>query len=743
MEHLATDVLLLFRVTALAAFGALALVAAARAPRSGAGGWWAAGAFTALSLVLLQGLVPDDVELPVLLRTTQILLLLTFPYLLLRFTGSFRRLPHWLEIPAGLAAVAALLSTALLPPLPEEPPLPSWAVVYVTAVLAYWVFVSSVTVVRLWTAGRGQPTVARRRMRLMGVATAALAVALLLAGAGLGAQALMLDVAVQAAILASAVAFGLGFSPPRAVRMSWSQPERERLQNATMDVLKATSIDDLARALLPPTAAIVGGAGAALVDPAGTVAASYGSAPRVGTNLPQGEPTDPGVVPLQIVPLGDDRGHLVVWTSTYTRFFGLEELGLLTTMAAVAGLALQRSSLLAEEREQRLVLERTQQEAEHARQEATQANLAKSEFLSRMSHEFRTPLNAILGFGQLLELSELSDEDEEAVGHIVKAGRHLLALVNDVLDLSRIEAGAMTISLEPVHTGELLDDATALIRPLADARSITLVVRPENCDAYIRTDRQRCRQILLNLLSNAVKYNHDGGEVQVLCERRGSDQLRVSVRDSGPGIDPARQQRLFEPFERLGAEGSGIEGTGLGLALTKQLVHAMGGEIGVTSATGEGSTFWIDLPLTEQPAETPQADPPSAPAVSGRRTLLLVEDNLTNLRLVEAMLRRRPEISVLPAMLGQLALDLASEHRPDIVVLDLHLPDLSGREVLNRLQSDPRTRHIPVVVASADASPGRVRQLREEGAFDYVTKPLDVHRFLEVVDAALEQSERA
>jgi signal transduction histidine kinase/CheY-like chemotaxis protein len=742
MEHFAADLLLAFRLVALAAFCALAVVAAARAPRSGLGGWWAAGAFTVLSLVLLEGLVRGRVELPDLLLTAQILLLLTFPYLLLRFTGSFRRLPHWLEVAAGLAAAAALLATALLPPLPEERPLPTWAVIYLPAVLGYWFFVSSVTVVRLWTAGRGQPTVARRRMRLMSVATAALAVALLLAGVGRGADALLLDVTVQAAILASAVAFGLGFSPPRPIRMWWSQPERGRLQTATSAVLGAATVDDMAHALLPPTTGIVGGTGAALVDKSGTVAASYGSAPPVGTHLPPEQPSDPAAAP-QIVPLGDDQGHLVVWTSTYTRFFGVEEIGLLSAMAAIAGLALQRSTLLAEEREQRAVLERTQQEAERARQEATRANLAKSEFLSRMSHEFRTPLNAILGFGQLLELSSLSDEDEEAVGHIVKAGRHLLALVNDVLDLSRIEAGAMTISLEPVHTGELLDDATALIRPLADARSISLVVQPENCDAYIRTDRQRCRQILLNLLSNAVKYNHDGGEVQVRCERRGGDQLRMSVRDSGPGIDPARQQRLFEPFERLGAEGSGIEGTGLGLALSKQLVHAMGGEIGVTSATGEGSTFWIDLPLTEQPAETPQAHAPSAPAGSGRRTLLLVEDNLTNLRLVEAMLRRRPEISVLPAMLGQLALDLASEHRPDIVVLDLHLPDLSGREVLNRLQSDPRTRHIPVVIASADASPGRVRQLREEGAFDYVTKPLDVHRFLEVVDAALEQSDRA
>jgi CheY-like chemotaxis protein len=355
-----------------------------------------------------------------------------------------------------------------------------------------------------------------------------------------------------------------------------------------------------------------------------------------------------------------------------------------------------------------------------------------------MSHELRTPLNAILGFGQLLEIFTLDADDEEGVKHILKAGRHLLALINDVLDLSRIEAGMLTISLEPVDAGELIRDSLDLIRPLANSRSIRLTVDAGGCDSYVMTDRERCRHVLLNLLSNAVKYNHNGGEVEVRCARVTEETLRVAVRDSGPGIDQARQQRLFDPFERLGAETTGVEGTGLGLALTKQLVQRLGGAIGVETAPGQGATFWIHLPVAERPAGShPAATRPQTLTKTGDRTLLLVEDNLANLKVVEAMLRRRPGIAVLPAMQGGLAIELAHEHQPEVIVLDLHLPDLPGREVLHRLRADPRTRDIPVVIASADATPGRVRQLREEGAFAYVTKPLDLQQFLDVVDAAL------
>jgi len=740
MGGVAAELLPWAQAALVAMFSLLALAAVVRAPRSGPPGWWVAATFGSLAVALVAGQIADSLgkDLPEWLAELRIVLILTFPYLLLRFTASFRDLPRWLEVAAALAAAGVAVATLALPSLPEDgAPRPSWAAVYISVVLAYWVLLSLVSVIRLWRAGRGQPTVPRRRMRLMSAATALLAIALLMAGQ-LNEVSPRWQLSVQVAALASAAIFGLGFQPPRAIRLSWRRAEEEHLRRGTMAVLRATTAEEVARELLPPTVSVVDAAGAAFVDADGRVVAAYGMAPQIGTDMTSEEPVSAKKLTREVVSLGEGRGELIVWTSRYTRFFGREETDLLRTMASVAALALERCELLTAERARRAPLEQAQQDSERARAEADRANLAKSEFLSRMSHELRTPLNAILGFGQLLEISDLAPEEREGVGHILKAGRHLLALINDVLELSRIEAGTLTISLEPVHEGELIHDAVALIRPMADSRSIRLSLHTGGCDVYVTTDRQRCRQVLLNLLSNAVKYNRDGGTVDVTCDLTTEQTLRVAVRDTGPGIDPARRAQLFQPFDRLGAETSGVEGTGLGLALSKQLIERLGGSIGVDSAPGEGAIFWIDLPVTDGPADAVQPDVrPHTPVATGDRTLLLVEDNLANLRVVEAMLRQRPGITVLPAMQGRLAIDLAHEHQPDVIVLDLHLPDITGREVLNRLKADPRTRSIPVVIASADATPGRVRQLKEQGAFAYVTKPLDLRTFLEVLDAAL------
>ena len=741
VEDLASSALPWLRAAVIANYLALALTALVRAPRSGATGWWAAAMFGSVALSLggslaLERLLSDP---PAWAAKALLVLLLSFPYLSFRFTGSFRPLPRWLEVVAALAAAGVTAATAVLPA--ADPLGWRWAGAYLGGVLLYWLVLSLTTMVRLWRAGHGQPTVARRRMRLMSLATGVLAAALLLSA--LPAPSPLVVLAVHCGALLSAIGFGLGFSPPKLVRLSWRHAEEQELQRGMMAILRATTPEEVARELLPPTTRIVGGAGAALVDPGGVVAASYGDAPEIGTPVAdslssprQGH----GGQQAETVPLGQRWGQLVVWTSRYTPFFGRSETDLLRTMGAVASLALERSQLLEEERARRAAVEHAQQQAERAREEANLANTAKSEFLSRMSHELRTPLNAILGFGQLLELSPLDADDREGVQHVLKAGRHLLALIDDVLDLSRIEAGTLTISVEPVHAGHLAEDSLALIRPLADHRSITLHFDAGACDRYVQTDRQRCRQVLLNLLSNAVKYNSNGGEVHMRCEGGPDGSVRLAVRDTGPGIDAARQQRLFEPFDRLGAETTGVEGTGLGLALTKQLVERLGGSIGVQSAPGQGTIFWVDLPAAECPTDdagdSPQPAP--APATDARaRTLLLVEDNLANLRVVEAMLRQRPGVSVLPAMQGTLATELAVQHQPDAIVLDLHLPDVPGRQVLQRLRADPRTRNIPVIIASADATSGRIRQLQEEGAFAFVTKPLELVTFLQVVDAAM------
>jgi PAS domain S-box-containing protein len=379
-----------------------------------------------------------------------------------------------------------------------------------------------------------------------------------------------------------------------------------------------------------------------------------------------------------------------------------------------------------------------------AKDVADRANQAKSEFLSRMSHELRTPLNAVLGFAQLLEMDGLDDEHGESVQHILKGGRHLLDLINEVLDISRIESGRLTMSLEPIELAGAVREALDLIRPLAADQRIELEMEGSwPAHGYVKADRQRLKQVVLNILSNAVKYNREGGTVTVRCIEADGDRLRVEVSDDGPGIRPELMERLFAPFDRLGAETTGVEGTGLGLALSKGLIEAMGGSLGVKSAVAQGSMFFIELPLVEAPGTTAEERGALESITIGgeavSHVILYIEDNLANLKLIEGALNRRPGLTLLTAMQGSLGLDLARQHQPELILLDLHLPDISGQEVLRRLQVDPRTRQIPVIVISADATPGQTRDLLAAGARAYLTKPIDVSRFFQVVDEALAQ----
>jgi PAS domain S-box-containing protein len=371
-----------------------------------------------------------------------------------------------------------------------------------------------------------------------------------------------------------------------------------------------------------------------------------------------------------------------------------------------------------------------------AEAEANRANKAKSEFLSRMSHELRTPMNAILGFAQLLEMDELSPEQREGLNHILRGGRHLLDLINEVLDISRIEAGRLSLSLEPVDVAETLKEIFDLVQPLAKQRDIRLN-GPIGCnDEHVLSDRQRLKQVLLNLISNAIKYNRFNGTVTVACEKRG-ETMRVSIADTGIGIPEERKSQLFTPFERLGAEQSAIEGTGLGLALAKRLVEAMNGILGVESTVDQGSIFWLELPITESPVRLALADAAPQPNVDhpGAHTVLYIEDNLSNMRLVERLLEHRPSLSLIVAHSGGAGLEMARQHRPDLVLLDVNLPDMDGRDVM--LQMRGQSPEIPVIVLSADATSGQRARLKEAGAFAYLTKPLDVKRFFEVLDRAI------
>jgi nitrogen-specific signal transduction histidine kinase/CheY-like chemotaxis protein len=386
----------------------------------------------------------------------------------------------------------------------------------------------------------------------------------------------------------------------------------------------------------------------------------------------------------------------------------------------------------------------------HAKDEADRANRAKSEFLSRMSHELRTPMNSILGFAQLLDMGELSASQARAVERIRKAGDHLLRLINEVLDLARIESNRQTFSLEPVRVVGLLRETIDLVRPIATQYGCRLDEEiPAAADCYVRADRQRITQVLLNLVTNAIKYNRPGGEVRFLCRVEaspaGDAQVAIGVWDNGPGIAPERIDELFTPFARLGAESSGIEGTGLGLSLAKRFVEAMGGSIQVESVPDVGSTFWVELPLVSSPAQSAQDSSPRSAALeqefSIRRpvSILYVEDNLANLDLIEGIFAAYPAVRLIPALQGRLGLALAREHQPDLILLDLHLPDLSGEVVLQSLRADPKTSAIPVVIISADATPGRTEELRAAGAREYLTKPLDVRQFLATVERLLSE----
>jgi|GEM_PF-589139 len=387
------------------------------------------------------------------------------------------------------------------------------------------------------------------------------------------------------------------------------------------------------------------------------------------------------------------------------------------------------------------VLQRTL-ELSVAMAEAERANMAKSEFLSRMSHELRTPLNAILGFGQLLELEKLPDDQGDNVHEVLHAGRHLLELINEVLDLARIESGKFTISLEPLALQAMIEDCLALIRPQAEARGIEIDAAGNDCRWQVRADRTRLKQVLLNLLSNAIKYNSSRGRLSVTCVAQG-DHVQIRVSDTGAGLTPEQLARLFKPFERLDADSTGIEGTGIGLALSKRLVEMMDGEIGVESTPGIGSTFWLSLAMAAGALETVAPERPIAAvpvARQGQFDVLCIEDNPANLRLIERILSSRPDIRLLSAGAPGQGLELARAHRPALILLDINLPDMDGYAVMACLRESPLTRDIPVIAISANAMPQDLELGKAAGFTDYLTKPLDIGRFLSVVESTLERT---
>ena len=394
-------------------------------------------------------------------------------------------------------------------------------------------------------------------------------------------------------------------------------------------------------------------------------------------------------------------------------------------------------------------LQESNVELESAKSAAEKANLAKSDFLSSMSHELRSPLNAILGFAQLMESASPSPTASQAasIAQILQAGWHLLKLINEILDLAVIESGKVSLSLEPVSLAEVMSECQAMMEPEAQQRGIRMTFPRFDDSVFVWADRTRLKQIVINLLSNAIKYNKEQGTVVVDCTVISPERTRISVKDTGAGLTPEKLAQLFQPFNRLGQEASGVAGTGIGLVVTKQLAELMEGVLGVESTVGMGSEFWVELLSTAAPepavggAEPAEQAQPRRPTGTRIRTLLYIEDNPANMELVEQLIARRTDLRLLTAVNGTLGIELARASPTDVILMDINLPGISGIDALKILREDPSTAHIPVVALSANAMPRDIAKGLEVGFFSYLTKPIKVKEFMETLNAALEFAE--
>jgi len=395
-------------------------------------------------------------------------------------------------------------------------------------------------------------------------------------------------------------------------------------------------------------------------------------------------------------------------------------------------------------------LQETNVEMESAKSAAEKANLAKSDFLSGMSHELRSPLNAILGFAQLMATASPppSDIQKESINQILQAGWHLLKLINEILDLSVVESGKVSLSLEPVSLSEVLSECQAMMEAQAQQRGIRMTFPKFDAPSFVWADQTRLKQVVINLLSNAIKYNQTKGQVTVNYTVVSSDRIRISFQDTGAGLTPEKMAQLFQPFNRLGQEAGSVAGTGIGLVVTKQLVELMGGVLGVNSVVEEGSEFWVDLRSTPAP-ELKIIEPKnvlpklvSRPIDAPQKILLYIEDNPANMKLVERLIDRRSDIKLLKAVDGLQGIALARASLPDVILMDINLPGISGIDALKTLQEDQATSHIPVVAISANAMSRDIEVGRQLGFFRYLTKPIVVEEFMTTLDLALELAQK-
>lgn len=718
-------------------FWMLAIALATRSRRETAAGW-AAGAFAALAAILTLLVVDPSEESSwgSAVVAIQLAAVALVPLMFYRFAATLTSMSARWNAVADATTAALCLSAVVLALSGSEDGLR----LYLLVLLGQWTWLSLVSLTALWKASKTAPRITRLRVRLLAAAIGLLNVAL--AAVVTFEQGGLSTIALELAG-ASAIGFFLAFSSPPWLRAIWRRPTQIRLDAAVQELITATDEEAIARQLLPHVIDVLGAERAALIGA-------------------EGSPVAVETAPL-ITQISDQAreinisSSLRVWVPAVTPMFARDELSLLGAVGTMADLAVERAHLLRAERDRAATLKglteelqatnsalkaevkerhEAELEAQTSRTEAERANKAKSDFLSRMSHELRTPLNSILGFAQLLSSDELTEDQLDSVDHILKGGHHLLALINEVLDISRIESGKMAISPEPVDISGLIDEVVDMMRPAAAERQIdmTLVLDLEPM-TYVHADRQRLKQILINLVSNAIKYNRVAGRVTISTRSRG-DRAAVIVSDTGPGIAEPKLERLFVPFDRLDADPSDVEGTGLGLALSKGLAELMDGSLSASSVPGEGSNFAVELRIADAPLPegTLTGEQTLGVDTEGTLTVLYIEDNLTNVRLVERILAAYPGIKLLTTMQARTGLEMARHHSPGLVLLDLHLPDLPGDTVLKQLRAEPATRSAKIVILSADATPGRIVRLKETGADDYLTKPLDVAHFRQVIE---------
>jgi signal transduction histidine kinase/CheY-like chemotaxis protein len=744
-----TVVLTGLQVATAAAFMGAAFLAVLDRLRGERRSGYLAAALASLGLVALGTPVAPLVGHPLVERSVLIALFLLSAAAMLLYRNSIVRLPLWgMSVAAiGLGGAAALAYVAGLPAAGSSPNALQGAATDILIVV--WCVCVLEPAYRLSSVSANLPLMQRAQLRFIasGYLILAVVVALEVLVAERAADT-RISVGLQALVLVCTPLFSVGFMAPRRLRRRWRQQEQEHLIRATHDLLLfSPDRAALAHRALTWAVRLVGGSGGLVADTGDEIVAIEGmseaearavvaskqvrestsSIVRIG---PRGQ-----MAIVERLPLDAGPGLLVVIASPLAPSPGRDEAEWLRAYAASVTIALDRvrvSEMSAQ----------TASEMRHARDLAEEASQAKSEFLSRMSHELRTPLTAMIGFSELLLLEELSEAQKRHVRTILKAGDHLLALINDILDISRIEEGRLTLSPEPVAVAGVVHEAVELVRPMAAEREVRLDVTAVPAELTVQADRQRLKQVLLNLVTNSVKYNRPQGRVEITASRVENGRGRIAVADTGIGLREEDLGRLFAPFERLSAATSGVEGTGLGLTLSKSLVEAMGGSIGVKSQPGSGSTFWVELPPAAPEPLALQLDGSDEEGGEARQpagVVLYVEDNLSNVGLVEGILARRPGLRLLTAMQGRIALELARQNRPDLILLDVHLPDMDGAEVLRRLTADPNTAGIPVVVLSADATAHQRHRLLGLGAAEYLTKPIRVGVLLRTLDRRVPQ----